>query len=222
MFEQFLAMRQVLRDQKYQSDELRKLVRERLRAVLISDFEHTSYYRQAMRAAGYDPRYDFSGPEDLAHLPILTKEILKETGVRAFVRKLDFEHLGDYYNHLTSGTTGLPLIIYRDRYSRALQVAKRIGVFEINNRMIVARHALQQLCTLSNQRQILPSAELRGTKQLLEKGMCRLVMSQCLVHINGRDRTNESAGQIHRGYGPLSRRLMNMVKQGKPASHYRL
>jgi hypothetical protein len=45
MFEQFLAMRQVLRDQNYQSDQLRKLVRERLRAVLISAFEHTAYYR---------------------------------------------------------------------------------------------------------------------------------------------------------------------------------
>jgi hypothetical protein len=41
---QLLAMRQVLRDQSYQSDQLRKLVRERLRAVLISAFEHTAYY----------------------------------------------------------------------------------------------------------------------------------------------------------------------------------
>jgi len=44
-------MRQVLRDQKYQSDELCKLVRERLRAVLISAFEHTAYYREAMQVA---------------------------------------------------------------------------------------------------------------------------------------------------------------------------
>ena len=43
MFEQILAMRQVLRDQKYQPDELRRLVHERLPAVLISAFEHTAY-----------------------------------------------------------------------------------------------------------------------------------------------------------------------------------
>ena len=66
MFEQILAMRQMLRDQKYQPDELRKLVHDRLRAVLISAFEHTAYYREAMRAAGYNPVVDFSGPEDLA------------------------------------------------------------------------------------------------------------------------------------------------------------
>lgn len=128
MFDQVLAMRQVLRDQKYQSDELRKLVRERLRAVLISAFEHTAHYREAMRAVGYDPRVDFNGPGDLVHLPILTKQILKETGIRAFVRESDFEHLDDFFCDKTSGTTGLPLIIYRDRYARALQVAKWLRV----------------------------------------------------------------------------------------------
>jgi phenylacetate-coenzyme A ligase PaaK-like adenylate-forming protein len=81
-----------------------------------------------MRSAGYDPRYDFNGPEDLAHLPILTKQILKETGIRAFVRKSDFEHLDDFFCDTTSGTTGLPLTIYRDRYARALQVAKWLRV----------------------------------------------------------------------------------------------
>jgi phenylacetate-coenzyme A ligase PaaK-like adenylate-forming protein len=81
-----------------------------------------------MRAAGYDPRHDFNGPEDLAHLPILTKRILKETETRAFVRESDFEHLDDFFCDTTSGTTGLPLIIYRDRYARALQVAKWLRV----------------------------------------------------------------------------------------------
>jgi len=128
MFEQTMAMHQVLRDQKYKSHDLRKLVRERLRAVLISAFEHTAYYREAMRAAGYDPRYDFNGPEDLAHLPILTKQILKETGIKAFVRDSDFEHLDDFFCDTTSGTTGLPLVIYRDRYERALRVAKWLRV----------------------------------------------------------------------------------------------
>ena len=121
-------MRQVLRDQKYQSDKLQKLVRERLRAMLISAFEHTAYYREVMRAAGYDPRVDFNGPEDLAHLPILTKQIIKEKGIRAFVRMADLEHLDDFFCDTTSGTTGLPLIIYRDRYARALQIAKWLRV----------------------------------------------------------------------------------------------
>jgi phenylacetate-coenzyme A ligase PaaK-like adenylate-forming protein len=128
MFEQILALRQVLRDQKYQSDKLRTLVRKRLRAVLTSAFEHTAYYREAMRSVGYDPRVDFKGPEDLVHLPVLTKQILKDTDLRAFVRKSDFEHLDDYFCDTTSGTTGLPLIIYRDRYARALQVAKWLRV----------------------------------------------------------------------------------------------
>jgi phenylacetate-coenzyme A ligase PaaK-like adenylate-forming protein len=128
MFEQLLAMRQVLRDQRCSSDEIRKLQLQRLRFVLISAYENTEYYRQAMRAAGYDPRRDFNGPEDLAHLPILSKEILKERGTRDFVRKQSFEQLDEFFCDVTSGTTGLPLTIYRDRYSRALQVAKWLRV----------------------------------------------------------------------------------------------
>lgn len=95
MFEQLLAMRQILRDQKYQSDELNELARERLHAVLISAFEHTAYYGKLMREAGYNPRHDFNGPEDLVNLPILTKQILKERGIKAFVRKADIEFLDD-------------------------------------------------------------------------------------------------------------------------------
>jgi hypothetical protein len=60
MFEQFLAMRQVLRDQNYQSDELRKLVRERLRAVLISAFEHTANYRAPLLSRRQKDNFQYS------------------------------------------------------------------------------------------------------------------------------------------------------------------
>jgi phenylacetate-CoA ligase len=128
MFEQILAMRQVLRDQKYPPTDLQLLARERLRGVLIAAFENTVYYREVMRAAQYNPRYDFKGPEDLALLPILTKDILKQTDVRDLVRRSDFERLDRYYCDVTSGTTGLPLTIYRDPQERALQVAKWLRV----------------------------------------------------------------------------------------------
>ena len=72
MFEQILAMGQVLRDQRYQPDELRKLARERLRAVLISAFEHTAYYRDAMQAAG-------TVAYDLDDLPVPARSSLLKT-----------------------------------------------------------------------------------------------------------------------------------------------
>jgi phenylacetate-CoA ligase len=132
MFEQILAMSQVLRDQHYRSDKKQKVVRERLRAVLISAYENTTFYGDAMRTAGYDPSVDFNGPEDLVHLPILTKKILKETATEAFINQSDFDHLDDFFSDVTSGTTGLPLVIYRDRYARALQVAKWLRVLLCN------------------------------------------------------------------------------------------
>ena len=61
-----------------------------------------------MLAAGYNPVVDFSGLEDLAHPPILTKEILKQTDVRDFVLKSDFGHLDDYFCDVTSGIPRYP------------------------------------------------------------------------------------------------------------------
>lgn len=132
MFEQISAMGQVLRDQRYPPEVVQKIAHKRLRAVLISAFDHTPYYREAMRAVGYNPRSDFRGPEDLMQLPILSKKILKETTTRAFIRESDWDHLDGCFSDVTSGTTGLPLIVYRDRYSRTLQVAKWLRVL-INN-----------------------------------------------------------------------------------------
>ena len=60
MFEQLLAMRQVLRDQKCQSAELQRLVRERLRAVLISAFEHTAYYRAPLLSRRQNDNFQYS------------------------------------------------------------------------------------------------------------------------------------------------------------------
>jgi phenylacetate-CoA ligase len=159
MFEQISAMGQVLRDQRYSPEGVQKIAHTRLRDVLISAFDHTTYYREAMRAVGYDPRYDFRGPEDLTHLPILTKKILKETPTRALIRESDWDHLDSYFCDVTSGTTGLPLVIYRDRYSRGLQIAKwlrvlfnngyrptqRVLSFATQGQLPVQRSAIQKL-----------------------------------------------------------------------------
>ena len=93
-------------------------------------------------------------------------------------------------------------------------------MFKCNNRMIVVRHALQQLYTLCNQWQILPSCTLPPT-QLVEKGMCRVVMSQLFMYSKLLGRTNEDSGQIHRAYRLLSRHFSEMVTQGESTSRHR-
>ncbi|HEX7120547.1 MAG TPA: aminotransferase class I/II-fold pyridoxal phosphate-dependent enzyme [Longimicrobiales bacterium] len=80
-------------------------IRERLKATLVRAYEGTRYYREAFDAVGFDPRVDFRGPEDLAALPILTKDRIRADAdalVDPRFRRFSIEAS-------TSGTTGEPL-----------------------------------------------------------------------------------------------------------------
>jgi phenylacetate-CoA ligase len=127
---QLAALRQVLRDATLSGDRLRAVVHARLRAVLESASRDVPYYRDAMRAAGYDPRSDYRGPEDLRLLPILTKQVLKEQGAQRFARA--GADLDTCFRDSTSGSTGIPLVIYRDERERAIQIAKWLRVLFLN------------------------------------------------------------------------------------------
>jgi phenylacetate-CoA ligase len=127
---QLAALRQVLRDATLNGDALRALVHARLRTVLESACRDVPYYRECMRAAGYDPLTDYRGPEDLRSLPITTKQVLKEQGALRFVQA--GANLDTCFRDSTSGSTGIPLVIYRDEHARAIQIAKWLRVLFLN------------------------------------------------------------------------------------------
>jgi phenylacetate-CoA ligase len=130
MFDRLRALRQVMHDASLSSVALDTIVRQRLKAVLVSAYLHVPYYRESMRSAGYNPVRDFRGSTDLACLPITTKKILKENGITEFIRH--GTDLSKCFQDTTSGSTGVPLSLYRDAYERSVQIAKWLRVLFVN------------------------------------------------------------------------------------------
>jgi len=125
-----LALRTVMRDYRRSRSELEPVVNTRLRKILVSAYEHVPYYRDVMRSAGYDPAREYGGPADLQRLPILTKDLLKQHGVRRFVREgVDVER---FFKDATSGSTGTPLQVWRSPKARSLQLARWLRVLLAN------------------------------------------------------------------------------------------
>jgi phenylacetate-coenzyme A ligase PaaK-like adenylate-forming protein len=119
-----------MRDAKLPRRKLEKVVNERLKAVLVSAHRQVPYYRELMESVGYDPVRDYHGPKDLSNLPITTKEVLKQRGLTAFVRQ--DRDVSNCFSDATSGSTGIPITVYRDSYERAVQIAKWLRVLFMN------------------------------------------------------------------------------------------
>ncbi|MES2736060.1 MAG: aminotransferase class I/II-fold pyridoxal phosphate-dependent enzyme [Verrucomicrobiota bacterium] len=93
------------RTRPWSEDQRHAWIRKQMQQTLVAAYEGTRYYAEVFKGIGFDPRTDFEGPQTLAKLPVLTKEIIRER----------FEDLVDpRYRRLsayaeTSGTTGKPM-----------------------------------------------------------------------------------------------------------------
>jgi phenylacetate-CoA ligase len=83
-----------------------------------------------MNDIDYNPIYDYSGPKDLAMFPILTRKDLKINEKHLFLK--ENTNTSKLYEDCTSGSTGIPLTIYRSWYERAFQIAKYLRVLFLN------------------------------------------------------------------------------------------
>jgi phenylacetate-CoA ligase len=130
MLQRWNALRRVLRDAALDRDALDQLVHRRLRAVLESAYRSVPHYRESMHEVGYNPFRDYRGPADLQRLPITTKQVLKQKGIEAFTR--EGGSLTACFRDYTSGSTGIPLIVYRNAHERSMQIAKWLRVLFLN------------------------------------------------------------------------------------------
>ena len=126
MFRNAKALYQVLHDIKLSKSERESLVSKRLKSILIASYKYVPYYRKMMQDISYDPLKDYTGPEDLAKFPITTKKDLKTNRASIFLK--ENADTAKLFNDHTSGSTGMPLKIYRDWNERAFQVAKYLRV----------------------------------------------------------------------------------------------
>jgi phenylacetate-coenzyme A ligase PaaK-like adenylate-forming protein len=128
MLKLLIALIQVMIDSGRSVASLEKIKNKRLKAILISAYDNVPYYKKLMEDVNYNPSTDFTGMEDLSKLPLLTKKILKSNESERFIHQDYNNQLTTLFNDSTSGSTGVPLIIYRSTFERALQIAKWLRV----------------------------------------------------------------------------------------------
>jgi len=162
MFTNLQALYQVMRDARLDRSAMNKVVDKRLKNVLINAYLHVPYYRTAMDSAKYNPIREYRGPQDLTLLPVVTKKDLKEHGMESFLRKGVV--LRECFRDATSGSTGIPLVIYRSQYERSVQIAKWLRVLFANGYRIT-----QKVMSLSPPWRLMEGRTVLNKAKLLRK-----------------------------------------------------
>lgn len=109
--------------------KLRKIQDIRLRKILIHAYRNFAFYRKRFDTAGFNP-FDYGDISDLRKLPILSKEEYRDF-TQHLVRS-DPEKYKGWYVDGTSGSTGIPLKIYRTWRERAYMSAKWMRTLFLN------------------------------------------------------------------------------------------
>ncbi len=113
--EEFKRYYQWLQETQWWSrDQLEALQLEQLRALVQHAYENVPYYRRVFDERRLKPT-DISTLNDLQRLPILTKEDVRNNFEDLIARNIDRARLR---YHTTGGSTGRPLALYCDKYTR--------------------------------------------------------------------------------------------------------
>ena len=115
--------------QKWTSEEMKIHQWRALNALLHHCYDHVPYYRDLMRSRNVGPD-DFHSIRDLAKLPYLTRETIREQGAR-----LRADNYPDNICQFrrSGGTTGEPIKVAVDDRGRAFEVAAYLRGFEWMN-----------------------------------------------------------------------------------------
>ena len=79
MIGEILEFRRLLKNQKLSHDALQELQNRKLRTVIRHAYENVPYYRSLFSSVGLTPE-DIRTVEDLKHIPITTKDDLRNAG----------------------------------------------------------------------------------------------------------------------------------------------
>jgi phenylacetate-CoA ligase len=135
-------MRRVRRNRRRKPQALRALQETKLRALVTHSYEHVPYYRRLFHDAGLHPTM-IRSVEDLSKIPITTKEDLRQLPSRELTA--DNIDLHTCLQFTTSGTTGIPLTVYRTReYSQDTMARKLVTDFLCGDRFWYRRAIFTQ------------------------------------------------------------------------------
>lgn len=104
----FGQYKELKKTEKYSREKLQKLQMLKLQKLLEIAYNNTEYYRGMFDNLGLLPE-DISNLDDLSKIPILEKKTIIEHG-----EKLRNFKIKDVFKSETSGSTGEPLIFYRN------------------------------------------------------------------------------------------------------------
>jgi phenylacetate-coenzyme A ligase PaaK-like adenylate-forming protein len=99
------------RNQWLPPERLSELQDHRVRALIGHAYARVPYYRQLFDARGLSPN-DIRSVDDLARIPVLTRQVVLERRAELLAERVDPERCR---RTRTNGTTGLPLVLYRTR-----------------------------------------------------------------------------------------------------------
>lgn len=99
------------------SSELETIRNRYLKETLVHAYEHTRYYRRIFDDCKFDV-YNFSDPDQLKKLPLLSKKEIVEN-----FEDILADDIQDYYEGITGGSTGTPLKLLLSKESIYLERA---------------------------------------------------------------------------------------------------
>jgi phenylacetate-CoA ligase len=125
----YFTLRTLLRNFPYHSEVIQAQQWKKLKALLQHCYEHHSFYRQRMDDAWMPPD-KFHSLDDLNKLPVLTKDEYRQWVLESYNRRPS--RYQNWYRDGTSGSTGVPLTIYRPWKEQAYIIAKWLRELVVN------------------------------------------------------------------------------------------
>lgn len=106
--------------------QLKEMQIKKLKKLLSFSYSNFDFYRELMDSANFNPE-KFRDLEELSLLPVITKNDYREFTeyqVKKYPQKYE-----QYFKDHTSGSTGVPLIVYRSWSERAYLLSKFLRTF---------------------------------------------------------------------------------------------
>lgn len=111
------------------NDKIKEIQFKRLKQILIKAYENHQFYKNRFDSCGFDP-YNIKNIDNIKLIPVLTKEEYRNFTNEEISKNPN--KYNNFYKDGTSGSTGMPLKIYRTWKERAYMVSKWMRVLTSN------------------------------------------------------------------------------------------
>ncbi|MCG8320850.1 MAG: hypothetical protein MI921_15215 [Cytophagales bacterium] len=125
-FNAYIQYKKLQSNQPKNAEALKAIQFNKLKRLLSFSYSNFEFYRELMDNARFDPE-KFHDLEEISLLPVITKNDYREFTEHQL--KKHPEKYAQYFKDHTSGSTGIPLVVYRTWSERAYLLSKFLRVF---------------------------------------------------------------------------------------------